>query len=94
MQQEVLGCHSRIVKEGADDVLNLFDFVWGNWLCGVDLHPLNSCSILDWCCLVGSMLGSDQFGVLVLCEGFVDVAGHVAIDMSLCVVPGELYATK
>ncbi len=42
------------------------------------------------------MLGRDWFGVLVLCEGegFVDKAGHVAINVSLHVVPGELYAAK
>jgi hypothetical protein len=40
------------------------------------------------------MLGSDQFGVLVLCEGFVDVTGHVAINVSLLVVPGELNSAK
>jgi hypothetical protein len=40
------------------------------------------------------MLGSDWFGVLILCEGFVDIAGHVAIDMPLRIVPGGLYAAK
>jgi hypothetical protein len=40
------------------------------------------------------MLGSDQFGVLLLCEGFVDVSGHVAIIVSLCLVSGELYSAK
>ncbi len=85
---------SRIVQEGANDVLNAYDFFWGEWLCGVDLHPLNSCAILDWCRLVRSMLGSDWFGVLVLSESFDDVARHVAIDMSLCIVPGEVYAAK
>jgi hypothetical protein len=40
------------------------------------------------------MLGSDRFGVLVLCEGFVDVSGHVTINVSLPVVPGELYSAK
>ncbi len=39
-------------------------------------------------------MGSDQFGVLVLREGFDDVFGHVAIDVSLRVVPGELYSAK
>ncbi len=57
-------------------------------LCGVNLHPLDPCTILDWGHLDGNMLKRDRFGVLVLCEGFVDVPGHVAIDMSLCVVPG------
>ncbi len=32
--------------------------------------------------------------MLVLCEGFVDIARHVAIDVSLHIVPGELYVTK
>ncbi len=73
--------------------MNRFDLFWGEWLCVVVLH-LNSCAILDWCRLVGSMLGSDWFGVMVLCEGFVDIAEHVAIDLSLHVVPSELYATK
>jgi hypothetical protein len=66
----------------------------GEWLCGVNLHPLNQCAILDWCHLVRSMLGRDWFGVLVLCEGFIDISGHVAISMSSRVVPGELYAAK
>jgi hypothetical protein len=63
-------------------------------LCGVNLHPLNLCTILDWCPLVGSILGRDRFGVLVLCEGFVDILGHVAINVSLHVVSDELYAAK
>ncbi len=83
----------RIVQEGTNDVLDGFDLLWGEGLCGVDLHPL-LCTILDWCRLVGSMLGKDQFGVLVLCEGFADIAKHVAIDVSLCIVPGEFYAAK
>ncbi len=40
------------------------------------------------------MSGRDWFGVLVLHVGFVDIAGHVAINMSLCIVPGKLYAAK
>ncbi len=40
------------------------------------------------------MLGRDWFGVLVLCEGFVDIARHVTINVSLRVVPDELYAAK
>jgi hypothetical protein len=39
-------------------------------------------------------VGERLSGVLVLCEGFVDIAGHGAINVSLSVVPGELYATK
>ncbi len=78
----------RIVQEGTDDVLDAFDLLWGQGLCDVDLHPQNLCTKLDWCRLVGSMFGRDRFGVLVLCEGFVDVPGHVAIDVSLCIVPG------
>jgi hypothetical protein len=85
---------SSIVQEGTDNVLNAFDSFWVELLCGVDLHPLNSCSILDLCCFVGTMLVSDWFGVLVLGEGFVDVAEHVAMDMSLQEVSGELYAAK
>ncbi len=90
----MLGQLLRIVQEGTNNVLDLFDLVWGEGLCGVNLNPLNYCNILDWCRLVRSMLRRDWFGVLVLCEGFVDIAGHVAINVSLCVVPGELYATK
>ncbi len=71
-----------IVQEGTGNVLDEFDILWGKELCGVDLHPLNPCAILDWGRLVGSMLGRDWFGVLVLYEGFVDVAGHMAIDPS------------
>ncbi len=82
----------RIVQEGTNDVLDVFDLCWGEWLFGVDLQPLNSCAIMDWCCLVGSMLGRDWFGMLLLCEGFVDIARHVATGVSLRVVPGELYA--
>ncbi len=63
-------------------------------MCGANLHSLNLCAILDGCHLVGSILGSDWFGVLILREGFVDIAGHVAINVSLCIVPGELHATK
>jgi hypothetical protein len=74
--------YSRIVKEGTNDVLDQFDLLRGEGLCGVNLHPLNPCAILDWGHLVGSMLGRDWFGVLVLCEGFVDVPGHIAIDVS------------
>jgi hypothetical protein len=85
---------SRIVQESTDNVLDTFDLFWGEWLCGVDLHPLNRYAMLDWCRLVGSMLGRDWFGVLVFCEGFVDIAGHVAIHVSLHLVPGELYAAK
>ncbi len=78
----------RIVQEGTDDVLDAFDLLWGEGLCGVDFHPLNPCTILDWGRFEGSMLERDWFGVLVLCEGFVDVSGHVAINVSLRVVPG------
>jgi hypothetical protein len=85
---------SRIVQEGTDNVLDVFDLFWGEWLHGVDLHPLNPCTILDWCRHVGRMLGKDWFGMLVLCESFVDIAGHMAIGMSLHVVSGELYAAK
>ncbi len=85
---------SCIVQEGTNKILDVFDLFWGEWLCGVDLHPLNSCAILDWGCLVGSMLGRNWFGVLVLREGLIDIAGHVAINMFWCIVPGELYATK
>ncbi len=77
-----------IVQEGTNDVLEVFDLLQGEGLCGVNLHPLNPCTILDWGPTVGSMLGRDRFGVLVLREGFVDVPGHVAIDVSLHVVPG------
>ncbi len=69
-------------KQEGVNVLDVFDLLWGEGLCGVALHPLNPCAILDWGCLVGSMLGRDWFGVLVLCEGFVDVSGHMAIDVS------------
>ncbi len=55
---------------------------------------LNSCTILDRGYFVGSMLGRDWFGVLVLCEGFVYVPRHVAIDVSLQVVPGKMNAAK
>ncbi len=75
-------------------MLHVFDLFWGEWLCGVNLHPLNSCTILDWSRFVGSRLGSDRLGVLVFCKGFVDVAGHVAMDMSLNIIPGEFYSTK
>jgi hypothetical protein len=85
---------SRIVQEGTDNDLDAFDLFWGEWLCVVYLHPLNSCAIMNWCCLVGSMLGRDWFGVLVPCEGFVDIAGHVTTNVSLCIGPGELYAAK
>ncbi len=71
-----------IVKDGTDNVLDAFDLLWGEGLCGVDLHPLNLCSILDRGCLVRSMLGRNWFGVLVLCEGFVDVPGNMAINVS------------
>jgi hypothetical protein len=40
------------------------------------------------------MLGRDWFEVLVLHGGLVDKAGHVVINVSLRVVPGELYAAK
>ncbi len=40
------------------------------------------------------MFGSDWLGVLVLSEGFVVIAGNVAIDVSLRVFPGEMYAAK
>ncbi len=73
---------SCIVQEGTDDVLDAFDLFWGEGLCGVDLHPLNPCAILDRGHLVGSMLGRDWFGALVLYEGFVDVSGHMAINVS------------
>jgi hypothetical protein len=73
---------SGIVQEGTDDILDAFDLLWGEGLCGFALNPLNLCATLDWGCLVGSMLGRDWFGVLVLCEGFVDVTGHMAIDVS------------
>ncbi len=66
---------SRIVQESTNNVVDAFDHLWGEGLCGVTLHPLNLCTILNWCCLVRIMLGRDQFGVLVLCEGFVDVTG-------------------
>ncbi len=65
----------RIVQEGTNNVLDAFDLLRGEGLCGVNLHPPNQCTILDWGRLVGSMLGKDRFGVLVLCEGFVDVPG-------------------
>ncbi len=72
---------SCVVQEGTNDVLDVFDLLWEEGLCGVDLHPLNLCAILDWGRLVGSMLGRDKFGVLALCEGFVDVPG---IWQSMC----------
>ncbi len=62
--------------------MDAFDLHRGEGLCGIDLHPLNLCTILDWGHLVGSMLERDWFGVLVLREGFIDVPGHVAIDVS------------
>jgi hypothetical protein len=40
------------------------------------------------------MLGSDRFEVLLFLEGFVDVAGHEAINVSLNVIPGELCLAK
>ena len=61
---------SCIVQEDTYNVLDAFDLLWGEGSCGVDLHPLNPCTILDWGHFVGSMLGRDWFGVLVLCEGF------------------------
>ncbi len=89
MQQEVLGQllapHS---TRGYNDVLDAVDLLWGEGLCGVNLHPLNPCPILDRGRFVESMLGRDWFGVLVLHEGFVYVPGHVTIDVSLQVVPG------
>ncbi len=79
---------SHIVQEGMNNVLEVFYLLQGERLSGVDLHPLNLCTILDSCCLVGNMLGKDRFGVLVLLEGFVDVPRHVATNVSLHVVPG------
>ncbi len=35
------------------------------------------------------MLGSERFGVLVFCEGFVDVAKHVPINVSLNIILTE-----
>jgi hypothetical protein len=70
---------SCIVQEGTGNVLDAFDLLQGEGLCAVDLHPLNPCAILDWGRLVGSMLGRDWFGVLVLREGFVDVPRHMAM---------------
>ncbi len=72
----------RIVQECTDNILDEFDLFWREGLCGVDLHPLNPCAILDWGRLVGSMLGRDRFGVLVLCKGFVGVSGRMEIDVS------------
>ncbi len=89
MRQEVLGQPLAHSTGGYNNVLNVFDLFWGEWLCGVDFHPLNSCAILHWCHLVGRVLGNDWFEVLVLHEGFIDIARHVAIDMSLCVVPSD-----
>jgi hypothetical protein len=40
------------------------------------------------------MLGRDWFGVLVFFKGFVYLARHVAINVSLNVIPGELYSAK
>ncbi len=68
--------------------MDAFDLLWGEGSCGIDLHPLNPCTILDWGRFLGSMLVRDWFGVLVLRERFVDVPRHVAIDVSLQVVPG------
>ncbi len=73
---------SCIVQEGTNNVLDAFDLLWGEGLCDINLHPLNPCAILDWGRLVGSMLGRDSFGVLVLCEGFADVPRHMAINTS------------
>ena len=72
----------RIVQEGTNNVLDAFDLLWGEGLCDINLHPLNPCAILDWGRLVGSMLGKDWFGVLVLREGIVDVPGHMTINVS------------
>ncbi len=72
----------------------MFDLFQGEGMCGVDLHPLNPCTILDRGRLVGNMLGRDWFGGLVLCEGFVDVPGHMAIDVSKRVVPGKMNTAK
>ncbi len=71
-----------IVQEGTNNVLDAFDLLWEKGLCGVNLYPLNPCTILDQGRLVGSMLGRDWFGVLVLLKGFVDVPGHMAINVS------------
>ncbi len=73
---------SCIVQECTNDVLDVFDLLWGEGLCGVILHPLSQFAIPDQGHLVGSMLGRDWFGVLVLHEGFVDVPGHMAIGVS------------
>ena len=85
---------SCIVQEDTGNVLDVFYLFWGEGLCGVNLHPLNPCTKLDWCRLVGSMLGRDQCGVLVLHEGFVDISGHVAINVSLRMIPGKLDSEK
>jgi hypothetical protein len=79
---------SRIVQECTNNVLDVFDLRGGERLCGVDLPPLNLCTILDWGHLLRSILERDRLGVLVLREGFIDVPRHVAIDISKHVVPG------
>ncbi len=75
-------CGLCIVQGGTNNVLDVFDLRWGERLCGVDLHPLNLCTILDQGRLAGSMLGRDWFGVLVLHEGFINEPVHVAMNMS------------
>jgi hypothetical protein len=86
--------YSCIVQEVTNNILDIFDLLWGEGLCGVNLHPLNPCPILDQGRLVGSILGRDWCGVLVLWEGFVDVPGHMAIDVSYRVVPGYMSTAK
>jgi hypothetical protein len=67
-----------IIQEGTNNVLDAFDLLQGEGLCGVDLLPRDPCAILD----LGRLVGRDWFVVFVLCEGFVDVHGHIAIGVS------------
>jgi hypothetical protein len=43
---------SRIIQEGTNDVFDAFDLLRDEGLSGVNLHPGNPCTILEWCRLV------------------------------------------
>ncbi len=80
---------SSIVQQCADDVLYAFYFFCQKWGGIVLLHPLIFCAILDGHCFVGCVLRSRWLRVLVLVEHFCDIAGHVGVDVTVDIVPGE-----
>ena len=83
-----------VVEECANDVLDVFDVFLGKWFRCVDVHPLNSRTVLDWDVFVRLVLGRRWCGMLELEESFWDIFGHIESHHPFRLVPIDVDAAK